>query len=139
MEIAYLALYGVCSSDLSSLGVGIVADEVRIEYLVDHFRLALTEGFFQEAAHGGLVHYRHGGLRHRGLLSPLLLSLRGWMNRGPAHRYLCGRTRSPTKASASCGKKVPNIPSLSPWWPLVSSQLLSPSSTCTTYRSSPTL
>src|SRR5215213_10121234 len=55
------------------------------------------------------------------------------------HRNLCGKTCSPTQASASCGKNVPNIASLSPWPWLVSSQLSSPSSTCTTYASPGTL
>jgi hypothetical protein len=53
-----------------SLGVRVMADEVGIEHLVDYLRLALSEGLLVKATHGGLVHYRH-----RGLLSPLLLSV----------------------------------------------------------------
>src|SRR5215216_5379946 len=58
-----------------SLGIRVMADEVGIEHLVDYLRLALSEGLFVKATHGDLVHYRHRGLSHSGLLSPLLLSV----------------------------------------------------------------
>src|SRR5215213_3155611 len=65
-----LLLYGVCSPDLSCLGVGVVADKVRVEHLVDQFRLALAEALLQKTPHLSLVLFRH-----RDLLSSLSLSV----------------------------------------------------------------
>src|SRR5688572_8467275 len=61
---------GLQSPDLSAFGVGVVADEVGVQHLLEHLGFALTEGLLVLAAYDGLVHYRH-----RGLLSPLLLSV----------------------------------------------------------------
>jgi hypothetical protein len=59
MEIAYLALYGLRSSDLSGLAVRVVADEVGIEQVVYQLRLALAEGLFQKLSHLSLVLFGH--------------------------------------------------------------------------------
>jgi hypothetical protein len=59
MEIAYLALYGLCPSDLSGLGIGVVADKVGIEQAVYQLRLALAEGLFQKLLHLSLVLFGH--------------------------------------------------------------------------------
>ena len=67
-ELFDFAFYGVCSPYLSCLAVGVIADEVGVEHLVNHVHFPLAEAFFQQAAHLGLVLFRH-----RGLLSPLLL------------------------------------------------------------------
>src|SRR5919199_1792605 len=45
-----LLLYGFCSSYLSGLGVGIVAEEVGIEHFIDQLRLALAEALLQKAS-----------------------------------------------------------------------------------------
>src|SRR5215216_2275857 len=58
-EVLYLPLYGVCSPNLSSLGIGVPADEVRVEHLVHDLNFTLTEGLLQYTTHLFLVLFRH--------------------------------------------------------------------------------
>src|ERR687889_1320219 len=54
-----LLLYLVRSPYLSGLGVGVVADEVGIEDLVDYLQFALAEALLHQAACLDLVLFRH--------------------------------------------------------------------------------
>jgi hypothetical protein len=54
-EVLDLALYRLRTLYLSRLGVGVVADEVRVEHLVDDLYLALTESLLKYATHLFLV------------------------------------------------------------------------------------
>src|SRR5215207_2412905 len=58
-EVLDLSLYGVCSPNLSSLGIGVPADEVRVEHLVHDLNFTLTEGLLQYTTHLFLVLFRH--------------------------------------------------------------------------------
>src|SRR5215204_2558762 len=60
-EVLYLPLYGVCPPNLSSLGIGVPADEVRVEHLVHDLNFPLTEGLLQYTTHLFLVLFRHAG------------------------------------------------------------------------------
>src|SRR5918994_804038 len=67
-EVCDLLFYDVRSPDLSGLGVGVVADEVGIEDILDQLNLALTESLLHQAAGLLLVRVRHVSLLLRALL-----------------------------------------------------------------------
>src|SRR5215211_8463565 len=60
-EVLYLPLYGVCPPNLSSLGIGVPADELSVEHLVHDLNFPLTEGLLQYTTHLFLVLFRHAG------------------------------------------------------------------------------